>query len=372
MGHTAAFAISSGRPHTGPVPTRELSLEDLRLNPPSISLDVVAVAASTSYGLSGRMTQLSGERDQNVRIETDGGDFVLKIAGPLEDPSVVGFQVAVLKHLEATAPELPVPRIVDGIDGNAIGAIVDQSGSTCQMRLVTYLPGITFDAARNVPAEPLRAIGRVQGKMCQALSGFDHAGADHFMPWDISNGLIGGDQLWRHAQADVIGVVGSHQEYLADVAASKFSDLRRQVIHNDAHRGNLLRADKSSHELTGVIDFGDMVKAPLIDDLAVSGSSFARASDDPIAAVEALATGFNSVFPLHDEEVGVLYDFILVRLVLGLLLFDFMIAKGSDYTTHVLRERPEAMDGLAKWLTVDSDQLTHRLLTSLRQVEHDR
>jgi len=175
------------------------------------------------------------------------------------------------------------------------------------MRLVTYLPGITFDAARNVPAQSLEAIGEVQGKMCRALSEFDHAGADHFMPWDISNGLIRSDQLWAHAQADVIAVGGTQRGYLTDVVFPRFDGLRRQVIHNDAHRGNLLRASESSHELTGVIDFGDMVKAPLVDDLAVSGSSFVRASDDLMTSVESLAAGFNSVFPLRDEEVDALY-----------------------------------------------------------------
>ncbi len=358
---STAFAISLARPHTGWVPTRELTLEDFRFNPPTISLDDVESAARHLYGLSGRMTQLSGERDQNVRIETSDGDFVLKIAGQGEDPLVVDLQVSVLKHLEASVPELPVPRVIDQVDGKAVGVIVDRSGSTHQMRLVTYLPGVTFDAARNVPASALQAIGRVQARMCRALSGFDHAGADHFMPWDISNGLIQSDQLWRHAQADVIAVVGDQRGYLTDVVSARFDGLRRQVIHNDAHRGNLLRANESSHGLTGVIDFGDMVKAPLVDDLAVSASSFVRASDDPITSVESLATGFNSVFPLQDEEVDALFDLILARLVLGLLLFDFMIAKESGHTTNIMRERPEALAGLARWLTLDPDQLTHRL-----------
>ncbi len=362
---STAFAISPVRPHTGWVPTRELTLEDLRFNPPTIPIEEVAAVAATSYGLSGSFSHLPGERDQNVRIETDNGDYVLKIASQLEDPLVVDFQVSVLKHLEASAPELPVPRVVDDLDGNAISVISDRSGSTCQMRLVTYLPGITFDAARNVPEEALRAIGSVQGTMCSALSEFDHPGADHFMPWDISNGLIRSDQLWAHAQADVTAVVGDQRGYLTDAISARFSDLRRQVIHNDAHRGNLLRTSASSHELTGVIDFGDMVKAPLVDDLAVSGSSFARASDDPITSVEALAAGFDSVFPLRDEEVDALYDLILARLLLGLLLFDFMIAKESDHTRHILRERPEALAGLATWLTVDSNQLSHRLRTAL-------
>lgn len=51
-------------------------------------------------------------------------------------------------------------------------------------------------------------------------------------------------------------------------------NIRPQVIHNDAHTGNVLTNDLG--QITGVIDFGDSVCAPIIQDLAVSATSIAE------------------------------------------------------------------------------------------------
>jgi Ser/Thr protein kinase RdoA (MazF antagonist) len=40
--------------------------------------------------------------------------------------------------------------------------------------------------------------------------------------------------------------------------------LRRQVIHSDLHGDNVLTVSDDENRIAGVIDFGDMVRAPLI------------------------------------------------------------------------------------------------------------
>ena len=57
--------------------------------------------------------------------------------------------------------------------------------------------------------------------------------------------------------------------------------LPRQVIHNDGHAGNLLRADAGSEHVTGLIDFGDLVHTVTVADLAVSGASLVPHQADP-------------------------------------------------------------------------------------------
>ena len=108
--------------------------------------------------------------------------------------------------------------------------------------------------------------------------------------------------------------------------------LRAQVVHSDGHADNLLRAGPDTDEVVGVIDFGDMVHAPLVQDLAVTLASFARhgemSLDNAVAQVEA----WNAVLPLMDDELEVLHDLTLLRLATALALYDFRI--------HATRSRP--------------------------------
>ena len=46
--------------------------------------------------------------------------------------------------------------------------------------------------------------------------------------------------------------------------------LRRQVIHNDFNPHNVLADAVDDTRIAGVIDFGDMVHAPLVQDLATA------------------------------------------------------------------------------------------------------
>src|ERR1700741_3904735 len=79
--------------------------------PPAFSSDELLVIAQERFGLSGEVKPLVSERDQNARLRTPAGEYVLKVANLREDRAALEFQQTVLAHLEAVAPDLPVPRI---------------------------------------------------------------------------------------------------------------------------------------------------------------------------------------------------------------------------------------------------------------------
>ena len=74
--------------------------------------------------------------------------------------------------------------------------------------------------------------------------------------------------------------------------------LRSQVIHGDAHTGNVLRSTATSYDVCGLIDFGDMVEAPTVIDLAIAAGSFIELHEDAMATVLSMTLGFNEVVPL--------------------------------------------------------------------------
>ena len=55
--------------------------EDVRKKP-RLTAEQAENAAAQTFGLFGTASPLAGERDQNFKIETPGGNYVLKIANP--------------------------------------------------------------------------------------------------------------------------------------------------------------------------------------------------------------------------------------------------------------------------------------------------
>ena len=114
----------------------------------------------------------------------------------------------------------------------------------------------------------------------------------------------------------------------------KLLTLRRQVIHNDMHPGNILLG--SAGEISGIIDLGDAIKAPLIQDLAVSATSLVEAAPHAAAdPLQDLIDGFCSACPLTAEDLGLLHDAMIMRSILSVVL-------GRVNQTVPPKDRPRA------------------------------
>lgn len=343
--------------------------EDLKFNPPSFGDAAVRALLAEQYDLAGDLEPLEGERDQNLLLTTpEGLRFVLKISSPLEDPEVVDFQIRALLHLEAAAPDLPVPRVRRTRSGTSLSRIENEGKIVHRARLVTYLPGLTFESGAPPSLSGLRGIGRFQARLCLALESFSHPAASHFMPWDISNGLVVDDGMWAEAAADLRALAGPILPHLKEKVLPRLQGKRRQVIHNDGHGGNFLRLDGASEEIAGLIDFGDLVEAPLVDDPAIAIASFADRAVDPVAAAAAIGEGFHRLMPLEADEIDLLWDLAIVRLVLSVLLYDFKLREIETPPAFLARERPLIFASLGRMIATDRHEATARLRGAL---EHE-
>lgn len=331
-----------------------ITLEDMRFNPPDFPVELVATHVAREYGLEGSWQPLDGERDQNFRLVTpEGNVFVVKIAGPDEDPAITDFQVQALLHLERGSPELPVPRLVRTLVAQCLGEIISDSGIRHALRVVTFLPGIPYGGGAFPDAKHLRQIGGFMGRMVNALAGFDHPASGHFMPWNLSNGIAVSRDLWASAEDDVRSLAAPMLDRLRDEVLPALNGLPSQVIHNDGHTGNLLRADAQSQEVVGLIDFGDMVYAPVINELAIPATTFLRLRPGSLSIVEQLLAGFHGVHPLSDAEVSLLWDAITLRSLITVLLSDVKVKLGGKSAGGARKDRTEAMALLAIVASMD-------------------
>lgn len=347
----------------------EITARDMRFNPPSFDPAEVAAKVADDYGLIGEWAPLTGERDQNIRLRAqDGRKFVVKISGPDEDPDLADLQVQALLFLEKGSPQIPVPRIIRTKTGSCLSAIINERGVEHALRIVTYLDGIPYGDGAFPDAENLQKIGAFQGEMINALAGFEHKASRHFMPWNLSNGIAVSRDLWAEAADDVKTLAAPLLHRLRHEVLPRLNAGSSQIIHNDAHPYNLLRSDAVSQDVIGLIDFGDMVHAPIINDLAVSAAAFHRFGKEDLNSVENLLIGFHRVHPLSDAEVSLLWDAMTLRVLITILLSDIKLNlnREHDADPDIVEERMEACAMLENICNLDHKSVVDRLRAACR------
>jgi Ser/Thr protein kinase RdoA (MazF antagonist) len=340
---------------------------DIEFEPPNIELDLIVDHVKSHYGVDATPTQLRGERDQNVLLEGDDVDSVLvKVSSHSETAGAIDLQIRVLSHLEHVAPDLVVPRMVPSTAGYDRTSIVDVDGQEYSLRVLTFVEGEPFGGEPNLSRSILESVGQQQGLLAKALADFEHPSARRFMAWDIGNGLIADSSLWTNLGADVVEVIGQERERLGALTLPALRRARSQVVHNDGHSGNVLRR-AGTLEVHGVIDFGDMVFGAVVSDLAIAASGFCdNGADGIVDAITSVAKGFHDIFPLLESEVELLYDAVLARYVLTMLLFDYQLAQDTGRSDYVHVARPHALRELRAWLDEDREDVTAHVTERLR------
>jgi 4-aminobutyrate aminotransferase-like enzyme/aminoglycoside phosphotransferase (APT) family kinase protein len=281
--------------------------------PPAFGEEPARRILREGFGVeSSSLKPLAGERDQNFRVDTAGGQrFLFKISNPADDRPVLDMQAAALRHIERVDPALPVMRALPSATGDPWAEVPGPDGRTYPARLFTFLPGqVRPNTALTTGA--IWAHGQITARLGRALRGFFHPAADYEILWDITR-LPGIRQRLTHvsdgprrAQAERV-----LDRFEARVAPA-LPGLRAQVIHGDMSLDNVLYGDDL--RVSGIVDFGDMTHAPLVCDLAVAVADVLHGRDDAIEAAGALIGGYVSVTPLEDEEAALLADLVAARL----------------------------------------------------------
>lgn len=289
------------------------SLDTIAILPPDAPDIEVLDLLVREYGLQGKLLPLVSERDQNFRLDApDGRQFVVKIASSAEPAQITDFQIQALLHLEASDCRVAVPRIVRTRTGEVSSKIM--TASTCNvLRVVSYVPGRPLEGTTPGPRLAY-AMGQCLAELDRALGDFSHAGESQVLLWDMQRASELRELMAHISDHELQAMVSTCLDDFEDRVAPMFPALRSQVIHNDLNPGNILITDTEPATVAGVIDFGDMLRAPLIVDVAIAAAYVRSTDDDTLAAMRALIAGFDSVMPLEDKECELLFDLIRMRL----------------------------------------------------------
>ncbi|RDI65574.1 aminotransferase class III-fold pyridoxal phosphate-dependent enzyme [Nocardia pseudobrasiliensis] len=262
-----------------------------------LSAETLATLAETLFGVAAEAVPLAGECQLNARLDVDGRPrYLLKIYDA-DAPEVV-LQEALHAHL--AEPESALRH--------SATTVID--GRSRVAHLLDWVEGAVWAAAGPADTARLVGLGAAVARLDTALAGFDHPALDRPYRWNP----LYGNELQR-----TLPILTDRDRPIVEYGLSRLAailptlrSLPRQAIHNDANDHNVIVAADGS--IAGIIDFGDIVRAPRVCGLAVAMTYVQLDTPDPISAATAVASGYHGESPLTATELALLPDLIDIRL----------------------------------------------------------
>jgi hydroxylysine kinase len=312
------------------------AVSNLETPAPEVSSAEAIRAAAELFGLNvAAAERLPGERDRNFLLTTtDDIRLVMKVVHPQEEPAVSQFQARLLHHLGGRG--LPVQAVVPPRNGcEPVLSPVAAPNIRCRVRCVTYLPGRPLAEVSHSPGRS-HQLGRFLAQLDLALS-------------DFRDPLAGRPFLWDSSRAEQLRPLTGHVRdsqrraqvtEILDVFEAEVSPrlpaLRSQVIHNDANPHNVL-VDGQADGISGLIDFGDAVRAPLVQELAVAIAYQRLAGPAPFRAALDVTGGYHEVLELTADELALIPALVATRLALTSVITGWRSALHPENAAYILR-----------------------------------
>jgi hydroxylysine kinase len=337
----------------------------LTTSPPAFSAtDAVSIAAS-HYGIQAKVRPLVSDKDQNFRLDADDGkQYVLKISNFAEQLQFIDFQNCALLHVSKHDPTFPSPRVIPTHEGQShCSARCD--GKTHYVRVLSWLDGLMLDDVKLEP-ELVNQLGRLLARLGLALKDFDHPGSNPPSAWDMKRAASLKDLLVYVEDPELRQLAGQTLDRFLTSVKPVLDTLRTQVIYNDMNLGNVLLDKEQPDRISGLIDFGDMIKSPLIIDLAVAAAYQLSAGDDPLAGALPMIAGYHAIRPLQEIEVELLTDLIRTRLITSLLVGSYRSSLFPENREYLLISQDPAKRALTGLAGLDNDAAFDRIRMTLQ------
>ncbi|MEH7872324.1 phosphotransferase [Rhizobium laguerreae] len=297
--------------------------------------------AERLYGTRGSATRFETEKDDTFLLDCAAqGKFVLKIAHPLERVEELDFQVALMRHLEQRAPDLPIPRTLRDVDGADLPIVTTSAGERRVVRLMTFMVGTPLDRTSCTALQRER-IGEILAKLRHSMADFSHPADGRAVAWDVTHLLDLSDLLSFIPRGKRAWTVSALERF-AEIKP-ELDRCRRQVLHNDFNTSNLVVDHASPRFLTGVIDFGDAVRTAIAVDVSTAlMNQMPKTFDhgnrrDLFEAPRDVLRGYLRHAELTDEELRLIPFLSMGRLAVRALLTSWRAEVFPENSRYILR-----------------------------------
>jgi len=293
-------------------------------DPPCFDRVRAEALARELLGCSATAAALPSERDQNFLLTVDGeARWVLKIAGVNEDRAFLAAEQRAMQHVAARCAL--TPRVAVLRDGRTTAEVTAPDGRVHLVWAVSVVPGVPLGTVARRSPELFHRFGAAVAELTGAFEGFDDPAVHRDFHWDLARG--------RAVVARYRALVDPELGAAVDVLIQRFDDhtaglpaaLRRSVIHSDLNDYNVLVGGGSDlfgrcQQVTGVIDFGDMVHGVTVGELAVAIAYAVLDAPDPLSVLWQMVRGYHGVHALTDDEMRALFGLVVLRLCMSACL----------------------------------------------------
>ena len=303
-----------------------------------------------AYSIDAREVEaLVGYANVNYRVkENNGQQYILKEYDWEDDlVELILAESQVSSALNAKY-EGSFPETIKTIEGKFYTQ-QNELGKIKIYRLLSWINGEFLSSVKHSD-KLLHSLGEFIAKMDVELMKISHASIKaRKIEWDLQYLM---DLQHRTSYLSDLETKKLIQYFLLQYKENVIHQLphvRKSIIHNDGNDMNVLAKD---NKVSGMIDFGDMVYAPLINELAVAITYMLFEKENPIQVAKEIIHGYNQILPLHQNEVDLLYYLIAGRLCMSLLNSAYA-ARNEPENEYISVSESGARNLLKKWITIN-------------------
>jgi 4-aminobutyrate aminotransferase-like enzyme/Ser/Thr protein kinase RdoA (MazF antagonist) len=280
--------------------------------------DAARIAAE-HFGLRAGARSLGSQQDANfllTAVDDHSVLGVLKISNAAFGPVDIAAQTAAADHLARRVEGLRVATTVPP-PGSDTGHVTLSlaSGTDVVARVLRHLPGGTLSGSGHLSPPTVAALGRLAGRVVDALADFADPGLQRVLQWDLQHAervvrLLAPSVADPELRARVEEATRTAWDRLHAVA----DRLPRQAVHGDLTDDNVVCVDvDGGRRPDGVIDLGDLTQSWAVGELAVTVSSLLHHDGATPATVLPAVAAFHAERPLSDAEIEALWPLVVLR-----------------------------------------------------------
>lgn len=301
------------------------------------------------YGLNVTVKTLNGYDELNFLLSDDKNEkYILKVSNESHSFPFLEAQAAIMRHLFQSDISDYFQHFCRNKRGEELTDIIIDS-KTYHIRILNFLEGTFWVDEKDKNSELHYNLGSFLGNMDAELGNFSHPAMHRSYTWDISRASEAGDNLKYILNHERRRIVGYFLLQFDTEVLPQLHRLRHAYIHNDANDYNVL---VKGNQISGLIDFGDMVYTALINNLAIACVYAILDEEDPLAVAATIVKGYHNSYALTEQELDLLYYLIAGRLCISVTQSAYNASLDSNNEHHFVTEKP-AWDLLYKWIKIN-------------------
>ena len=256
---------------------------------------------------------LNSERDKNFLININlKKKYVLKISNFEESKELLKLQDYVLSELsQRSSLNKYIPKKVH----SSIKTYSDLNNRKCCVRILTFIDGKMYALVKHNQSLE-KSLGNLLGNLSKELQSLINSSAFREFEWDPSKIIWINKEVKMFTGKNKKIILRSLKEH--DIFVSKnLNKLRFSLTHGDANNYNLV---VNKNKVLGLLDYGDMIYAPTINDLAVSLSYALMNKNNLYATLENIIISYHKVFNITSDEIFSLMSLVKARLTITVVM----------------------------------------------------